>query len=187
VYKNRVVSLRIVKGSELLPDPRNWRTHSVKQRQYLSSVLSQVGYADAVVARETPDGLMVIDGHLRAELAGDGDVPVLVVDVSEEEAGAALATLDPLSMMATTNGTDLKMLLDSIEIQDEGLKADLEGLAMENQDWYLDVPKIEGSGMSYASQVRQFILFAMEEDREQIVEALRNKFEGWEGVTVSEV
>jgi len=30
-------------------------------------MLAKVGYADAVIARETPDGLMLIDGHLRAE------------------------------------------------------------------------------------------------------------------------
>ena len=43
----------------------------------------------SVTAREIPDGLQLIDGHLRQELMGDAEVPVLVVDVTEEEADGA--------------------------------------------------------------------------------------------------
>ena len=37
----------------------------------MRGVLADIGWADAVLARETPDGLMLIDGHLRAEVAPD--------------------------------------------------------------------------------------------------------------------
>ena len=40
---------------------------------------------------------MLIDGHLRAETAPDMMVPVLVLDVTEEEADKLLLTLDPLA------------------------------------------------------------------------------------------
>jgi hypothetical protein len=57
--------------------------------------LAEVGYVDALLARDTPDGLMIIDGHLRAETTPDMEVPVLILDVTEEEADKILATFDP--------------------------------------------------------------------------------------------
>jgi hypothetical protein len=71
--------------------------------------------ADAVLARELPDGsLMLIDGHLRAETLGDGNVPVLVLDVNEAEADKLLATLDPLAAMADSDATKFDALIRSI-------------------------------------------------------------------------
>ncbi len=52
------------------------------------------------LARETDAGLVLIDGHLRAEIADDQELPVLVLDVSAEEADKILATFDPLTGMA---------------------------------------------------------------------------------------
>jgi len=83
-----------------MADPRNWRKHPKAQQTALRTVLAEIGYADALLARETPTGLMLIDGHLRAETTPDQAVPVLVLDVDEIEAGKILATLDPLAGMA---------------------------------------------------------------------------------------
>ena len=45
-----------------------------------------------------PDGsLELVDGHLRAETTPDQEVPVLVLDIDEDEANKLLATLDPLA------------------------------------------------------------------------------------------
>jgi len=110
--RNRVKSLRMVPASDLRPNPKNWRTHPKAQADALRGVLAEVGLADACLARELPDGsLMLIDGHLRAETLGDGDVPVLVLDVNEAEADKILATLDPLAAMAETDAVKLDELL----------------------------------------------------------------------------
>ena len=67
-------------------------------------MLAEVGYADALLARELADGsLMLIDGHLRAETTPDAVVPVLVLDVDEAEADKILLTHDPLAAMATVS------------------------------------------------------------------------------------
>ena len=87
-------------ASQLLEHPRNWRRHPEAQSAAMRGVLAEIGFADAVIARETPDGLMLIDGHLRRDVMGDQEVPVLVVDVTAEEADKMLLTLDPLAMMA---------------------------------------------------------------------------------------
>ena len=98
--RDRIVELRRVPARELTADPRNWRKHPKAQRAALRTVLTEIGYADALLARETPTGLMLIDGHLRAETTPGQTVPVLVLDVDEIEAGKILATLDPLAGMA---------------------------------------------------------------------------------------
>jgi len=66
--RNRVKELRMVKASELLANPKNWRKHPDSQRRNLQAVVKEIGFADALLARETPEGLMLIDGHLRSEL-----------------------------------------------------------------------------------------------------------------------
>lgn len=114
--RNRVKSLRMVPASDLRPNPKNWRTHPKAQQDALRGVLAEVGFADACLARELPDGsLMLIDGHLRAETLGDGEVPVLILDVNEAEADKLLATLDPLAAMAESDAAKLDELLRNID------------------------------------------------------------------------
>lgn len=98
--RNRIKEFRVMKASEILAHPENWRQHPPKQKKALRAVLNEIGYANAVIAYESAEGLRLIDGHLRRDVAGDEEIPVLVTDLSEDEARAALATLDPLAMMA---------------------------------------------------------------------------------------
>lgn len=101
LIKDRIKELRRVPASQLIPNPKNWRTHPEKQRNAIQGVLAEIGYADALIARELPDGsLMLLDGHLRAETTPNQKVPVLVLDLDEAEADKLLATLDPISAMA---------------------------------------------------------------------------------------
>jgi hypothetical protein len=110
--RDRIRELRRVPARELRPHPRNWRTHSDRQRDVLRGVLAEIGYADALLARELPDGsLELIDGHLRAETTPEMLVPVLVLDVDEAEAAKLLATLDPLANLAGTNSEMLAAVL----------------------------------------------------------------------------
>jgi ParB-like chromosome segregation protein Spo0J len=81
----------------------------------LAGLLAAIGYADALLIRQLPDGkFMLIDGHLRAATTPDTHVPVLVLDVTEEEADKILATLDPLAAMAETDTERVKTLLETV-------------------------------------------------------------------------
>jgi hypothetical protein len=112
--RDRIKELRRVRASELAPNPRNWRTHPEAQRDALRGVLAEVGYADALLARELPDGkLEIVDGHLRAETTPDAMVPVLVLDVDEQEALKILLTHDPLADMAVADGRKVNDLVES--------------------------------------------------------------------------
>ena len=122
-YRDRVKELRRVRASELNANPKNWRTHSEGQSLAMKGILSEVGWADAVLARETSGGLELIDGHLRKEIAPDELVPVLVLDVDESEADKILLTHDPLAELAEANTFQLEQLLESVEIDNEELDA----------------------------------------------------------------
>ena len=124
--RDRVRELRRVRGADLVPHPRNWRTHPEPQRLALRGVLAEIGYADALLARELADGrLQLIDGHLRAEATPDTLVPVLVLDLNEAEAEQLLLTLDPLASLAGTDTAMLDELLASVQFQHEEILAAL--------------------------------------------------------------
>jgi DNA modification methylase len=85
--------------------------------------LTEIGYADALLARELPDGrLMLIDGHLRAETTPESVVPVLVLDVTEAEAEKILLTLDPLAAMAESDAERIKALLQTVRTDDQAVE-----------------------------------------------------------------
>jgi DNA modification methylase len=54
-------------------------------------------------------------GHLRAGMATEREIPVLVLDVTEDEADKILATYDPLAGMAEVDGAAWAKLIDGIE------------------------------------------------------------------------
>lgn len=128
--RDRIKELRRVKASELFANPRNWRTHPKKQQDALLGILAEIGYADAILARELPSGeLEIVDGHLRAETTPEMEVPVLILDINEDEAKKLLTVLDPLAAMAEANKDTLGQLLMEIDTQDAGLQKMLDELA----------------------------------------------------------
>ena len=62
MMRDRVKELRRVPASELRANPKNWRRHPPAQEAALRGVLEDIGFADAMIARETEDGLELIDG-----------------------------------------------------------------------------------------------------------------------------
>ena len=135
MIKDRIKELRRVKGSDLAAHPKNWRKHPATQKQAMESVLASVGWADAVLARETPDGLELIDGHLRSDMSPDDEIPVLILDVDEHEAEMILATHDPLAAMAQADQDGLQSLL--ADFDDSALKslvAESEGIVFDDKE-----------------------------------------------------
>ena len=128
--RDRITDFRRVPASQLIPNPLNWRRHPAAQQDALKGVLDEIGFADACIARETPDGLELIDGHLRADVMGDDEVPVLVVDLNADEALQLLLTLDPLAMMAEKDDDAVTALLALVSFEDEAVLSMLESLDM---------------------------------------------------------
>lgn len=140
--RDRIKELRRVKASELIPNPKNWRTHPVAQQDALKGILAEVGFAGAVLARELDDGsLMLIDGHMRAETTNDQEIPVLILDVDEAESDKLLATFDPIAAMAESDPQALDALLRNVNTGSEALQKMLADLA-EGAGLYLDEKEV---------------------------------------------
>lgn len=127
--RDRIKELRRVPASQLRPNPKNWKTHPDCQRDALRGLLAEIGFAGAALARELDDGtLELIDGHLRAETTPGVELPVLVLDVSAEEAAKILATYDTLGRLAETNEPKLHELLAEIDSESPGVQELLDQL-----------------------------------------------------------
>ena len=128
-FRNRVRELRYVRAGELLPNPRNWRKHPDVQQAALRGVLDEIGFAGALLARVRDDGrLELIDGHLRAETLADAEVPVLVVDLTADEAALLLAVHDPIGALAETDAEMLREITASLDVRHEALTTLLDEL-----------------------------------------------------------
>lgn len=137
--RDRIKELRRVRAGDLVLHERNWRTHPERQSRALRAMLEDVGYADALIARELEDGrLGLIDGELRATLDPDAVVPVLVLDVTEEEADKLLLSLDPIAAMAGADADTLAALLADTALESEDLIDMLEEVAGEKEQERVD-------------------------------------------------
>jgi hypothetical protein len=124
-YRNRILGLEYINSGDLTAHNGNWRNHPAAQAEALKGVLKEVGIAGALLAyRSERQGgaLVVIDGHLRKDAAPQ-QWPVLVLDVTDEEADYLLATHDPLAAMATADAGALDALLSSVNSGEAAVQA----------------------------------------------------------------
>lgn len=132
-FKNPDNPIRYIRGRDLAPHPLNWRSHPPGQISALKGILADVGIADAVKGFELPDGrVMLIDGHARAEVLPDQEIPVLVLDVTEDEAKKLLATFDPLGDLAGADAGKLGELLAGVESGNAAVQSLLDQLAADH-------------------------------------------------------
>ena len=143
-YRDRIKELRMVRAGDLVPHPLNWRLHTEQQRTFMSMLLTRIGYTGALMGRDMADGtVQLIDGHLRAELTSDSMVPVIIVELSDQETLEVLATLDPLSTLADYDQEAINALVEGLEegitmmVEDMGLEA-AEEQALEMADVQID-------------------------------------------------
>ena len=140
--RDRIQELRRVKAGRLRPHPKNWRTHPTSQRDAVRGLLAEIGYADALLARELADGsLELIDGHLRAEITPDVEVPVLIVDLDEQEAAKLLALHDPLAGLAEPDSDALADLLEHCETENEAVRSLLDQMLSSATPWESQSPQ----------------------------------------------
>lgn len=114
-WRNRIVENGDVDPATLVPNPRNYRRHPERQVSALTGSLVEVGWVAPVTVNRTTGRL--VDGHARVELALRNDVPsvpVQYVELSDAEEAIVLASLDPISAMASHDAKALDALLDEI-------------------------------------------------------------------------
>lgn len=129
-WKDRITGQGKENPEQLLANPQNWRIHPKHQQDALKGALEEIGWIQQVIVNQRTGHL--VDGHLRVELSmreGETEVPVIYVDLSEDEEKIALASIDPLSAMAETDQNMLDQLLEGLEVDNDDLGSLLESLA----------------------------------------------------------
>ena len=122
-YKNRIVGSGEERLDQIMFNPRNWRIHPLCQQNALKGVLEEIGWVQQVVINKRTGNL--IDGHLRCQLAareGNETIPVVYVDLSEDEEALILSTLDPIVGMAATDKEKLDDLFRQFNSDNENVQ-----------------------------------------------------------------
>lgn len=115
-WQSRIVGSAEVDPKSIKGNPLNWRVHTKQQSAAVEQALETIGWIQQPVVNKRTGHL--IDGHLRVARAvanNEPRIPILYVDLSEEEERLALATLDPLTQLATTDPQTLDALLKGID------------------------------------------------------------------------
>jgi len=131
-FRSRIVGEGEEAPDQLLANPLNWRVHPKEQQDALEGLLKQVGWVQRVIVNKRTGH--VVDGHARVALAlrrNEPTLPVLYVDLSEDEERLVLAAIDPIGGMAGRDDDMLAQVLDGLTAEDAGLQALLDSLKPE--------------------------------------------------------
>lgn len=128
-WQNRIVGEGMEAPDQILANPYNWRKHPKHQKDALRAHLRRVGWVQRSIINTTTGHL--VDGHLRTELAmedGVEAIPVLYVELTEEEEKIALASLDSITILAETDQEMINTIVSQVDAGDAELAAFLQSL-----------------------------------------------------------
>jgi uncharacterized protein YihD (DUF1040 family) len=130
-WRNRVVGFIEKPANQFTANALNFRRHPNNQRDAFRGLVSEIGFAGAVLENLTTGNL--IDGHLRIEEALSIDenqlIPCVQVELTEAEEKLLLASYDPISAMATVDKEVLDTLLREVSTGDAAVQEMLSKLA----------------------------------------------------------
>ena len=155
-WKNRIVGQGEVSPDQLLANPKNWRIHPKEQQDALTTVLDKVGWVQQVVVNKITN--FVVDGHLRVSMAisrNEPIVPVVYVELNEEEEALILATIDPLAALAITDEDQLRGLVKGLDIDAE-VHSLLSQVRLPVSIDDVDVPDTDSKGTYEGSQYHSY-------------------------------
>jgi len=135
-WKNRIIGSGDIDPEMALLNPDNWRIHPDHQKRVMVGALEEIGWIQQIVINKTNG--RIIDGHLRVMLAkqeGVKTVPVVYVDLNDEEEKKALASLDSISALADVDFSKLGDLLEEMDIESESLDLMFSGMMGEVSDF----------------------------------------------------
>lgn len=169
--RNRVTEMRMMRADELCEHPQQFRTHPPMQRDVLSSILAEIGVADALLAyysTRNENALTLFDGHLRKSLDPLAMWPVLITDLNDDEADMMLAMLDKTSELAGSDPLMLNELLANVQPENETLQSFISDYLLPEStfDDLVTSAETERTVMSY-----QIVID--ETDRERVDEIMR--------------
>tara|TARA_R110000787_G_scaffold28202_2_gene77103 strand:+ start:331 stop:882 length:552 start_codon:yes stop_codon:yes gene_type:complete len=171
MYENKIVGTGTEHPEQLLANPNNWRIHPKTQQDALESLLDDVGWVQNIIVNQRTGH--VVDGHMRAAVAisrNETEVPVVYVDLTDDEERKVLASLDPIGAMAATDKDAIIDLIASIDVS-ESLASMLEELT---HDWKGDWEDTENSNSEGMNQSESLIkIFVEHDDYEKVMDEVK--------------
>lgn len=148
MWKNNIVANTLESPDQLLAHYANPRTHDGKQRDTMRASLDELGIIAPCTVNDRTGNM--IDGHMRTEeylTAGVKEVPVIHLDLSEEDELKAIAYFDAVGTLAGYNTEKLEDLLQQIDFVSEPLENMLTDLLDDKPkalpDGIDDIPEVE--------------------------------------------
>ena len=133
------LEIRYLPIGDLVPDPRNARTHSKRQIEQIKTSIAEFGFTNPILA--DPEG-RIIAGHgrlLAAKALGLADVPVIaLVGLSEVQKRALRLADNKIALNAGWDMEILKLELSELATIDVGMDLTLTGFATGEIDVILD-------------------------------------------------
>jgi hypothetical protein len=133
-WANRIIEYRPdCLLSEFLDNKRNYRIHPKAQKRGVVKILDRVGKVLPLAAyySERYGGLTLYNGHLRKNLKPDETWPVVISNLTDEEADFVIMTLDPSTGMADIDYDILNSLTEDVGPLEEDIAAILATLEVE--------------------------------------------------------
>lgn len=150
--RSRIVGEGDEAPDQLLANPLNWRRHPKEQQAALEGLLREVGWVQRVIVNRTTGH--IVDGHLRVELAmrrNEPSVPVLYVELTEDEEKVVLAAIDPIGGLAETDQAMLDSLISGMTTGDTDLDEFIDSLRSKEMTPDLD-QELEQAGVDLKTQ-----------------------------------
>ena len=177
VIKNRIKELRMIPANKIRENEKNIRSHPVRQVEVMTELLEGIGFAGAMIGREDEEGnVVLIDGHLRKEISGKDEVPILIVDLSEDEAATVMAAYDQVTGLGTVDGGSLQDLLEGVDLDGE-LKDFLDSISETDVEDVLEVEnrklreehdhKVKGMDL-FPNESYDYILIQTDQERKGV-------------------
>lgn len=124
--RNRVKEMKLMRGRDLLGHDDNPRIHPLFQRQGVKGSVEETGVTDvlrAYYSERNGGKLTLLDGHVRREEFPDLTWPVIILDLTDEEADKQLLVEDGLGTMAEYDPVKVRELSARARIENVGLRA----------------------------------------------------------------
>lgn len=112
-FRNRVKELREIRASELMDHEGNWHVHPKFQTSATEGSLEEHGIVDVLIAYKSKryGGLTLVDGHDRKGIELDQIWPVIILDITDDEAETILGTHDTIGKMGQVDAVKLEAIL----------------------------------------------------------------------------
>ena len=158
-FKSKIIGDGMENPDQLMANPGNYRIHPKYQQDVMLDMLDTVGWIQRIIVNKRTGH--IVDGHLRAMLAireGETEIPVIYVDLSDEEERIALAAMDPLSALAVVDQEKLGDLLNEVNLEYGEMGEFFDSLRDESEASKLKTPDGGHKGLGNAKHKLKFVI-----------------------------